>query len=38
MGEANPSVLVIDDDASTRGALTNLFQSVGLLVTVRFGP
>ena len=33
-----PIVFVIDDDASMRRALTNLFQSVGLKVEVyRFG-
>jgi hypothetical protein len=29
-----PIVFVIDDDASMRGALTNLFQSAGLKVEV----
>jgi FixJ family two-component response regulator len=33
-GAAEPIVFVIDDDASMRRALTNLFQSVGLKVEV----
>ena len=33
-GAGEPVVFVIDDDASMRRALTNLFQSVGLKVEV----
>ena len=33
-GVEEPIVFVIDDDASMRRALTNLFQSVGLKVEV----
>jgi DNA-binding NtrC family response regulator len=33
-GDAEPIVIVVDDDASMRRALTNLFQSVGLAVEV----
>src|SRR6266481_3773265 len=33
-GAKEPIVFVIDDDASMRRALTNLFQSVGLKVEV----
>jgi FixJ family two-component response regulator len=35
-GAKEPIVFVIDDDASMRRALANLFQSVGL--TVRMSP
>ena len=34
MADLTPTVLVIDDDASVRGALRDLFESVGLRVTV----
>jgi len=34
VADLTPTVLVIDDDASVRGALRDLFESVGLRVTV----
>ena len=34
MGELRPTVLVVDDDALVRKALRELFESVGLQVTV----
>ena len=34
MADLTPTVLVVDDDASVRGALRDLFESVGLRVTV----